>query len=102
LVRRFAHFEVLCTAKYKYGEKVLLRKINFYLRTGYLPTADKQLSSKSSRTGKHFRAGPKIFVFIWVVNLGDFPPKKANFVIFLKNVQGIFRPLSRLSVKKIF
>jgi hypothetical protein len=41
MVRRFVHFEILCTIKYQYGEKFLLRKIKFYLRTGNLPTAYK-------------------------------------------------------------
>jgi hypothetical protein len=35
-------------------------------------------------------AGPKIFVYIRVANLGDFSPKKANFGNLLKNSQGIF------------
>jgi hypothetical protein len=42
MFRRFKHFEVLCTAKYRYGEKFLHRKIKFYLRTGYPPSAYKQ------------------------------------------------------------
>jgi hypothetical protein len=95
MVRRFVHFEVLCTAKYRYGEKYLRRKIKFYLRTGNLPTAYKQLSSNSSRTGKNHRTGPKIFFYIRVANLGDFSPKKTNFRVFYKNVQGIFRPISK-------
>jgi hypothetical protein len=74
MVRRFVHFEVLCTAKYRYGEKCLHRKIKFYLLTGNPPSAYKQLSSNSSRTGKNRRARPKIFVFIRVANLGDFSP----------------------------
>jgi hypothetical protein len=52
MVRRFMHFEVLCIAKYRYGENFLHRKIKFYLRTGNPPSAYKQLSSKSSRTGQ--------------------------------------------------
>jgi hypothetical protein len=39
----------------------------------------KQLSSNSSRTGKNRRAGPMIFVYIRVTNLGDFSPKKSKF-----------------------
>jgi hypothetical protein len=74
MVRRFVHLEVLCTAKYRYGEKFLHCKIKFYLRTGNLPTAYKQLSLNSSYPGKNRRAGPKIFVYIRVANLGDFPP----------------------------
>jgi hypothetical protein len=31
MARRFVHFEVLCTAKYRYGEKFLHRKIKFYI-----------------------------------------------------------------------
>jgi hypothetical protein len=58
MFRRFEHFEVLCTAKYRYGEKILHRKIKFYLRTG-----------------KNRQAGPNIFVKIRVANLGDFSPK---------------------------
>jgi hypothetical protein len=54
----------------------LHRKIKFYLHTGNLPTAYKQLSSKSSRTGKIRRTGPKIFVYNRVANLGDFSLKK--------------------------
>jgi hypothetical protein len=72
-----------------YGEIFLPRKIKFYLRTGNLPTAYKQLSSKSSRAGKNRLARPKIFVYIRVANLGYFYPKKADFDFFL-NVQGIF------------
>jgi hypothetical protein len=56
MVRRFVHFEVLCTAKYRYGEKCLHRKIKFYLRTGNQPSAYKQLSSNCSVRGKI--AGP--------------------------------------------
>jgi hypothetical protein len=54
------------------------------------PSAFKQLSSKSSRTGKNRRAGPKMFVFIRVANVGDFSPQKENFGILLKSAQGIF------------
>jgi hypothetical protein len=39
---------------------------------------------------KNRRAGPKAFVYTGVANLGDFPPKKANFGIPLKNVLCIF------------
>jgi hypothetical protein len=77
MVRRFVHFEVLCTANYRYGKKVLHRKIKIYLRSGNLPSASKQLSSNSSRTGKNRRAKPKIFVYIRVANFGDFSPKKS-------------------------
>jgi hypothetical protein len=28
MVRRFVHFEVICTAKYRYGEQFLHRKLN--------------------------------------------------------------------------
>jgi hypothetical protein len=78
MVRRLMHFEVLCTAKYRYSENFLHRKIKFYLLTGNPPSAYKQLSSNSSRTGKNRRAGPKIFIFIYirVANFGDFSPKK--------------------------
>jgi hypothetical protein len=62
MVRRFVHFEVLCTAKYRYGAKFLHFKIKFYRRTGNLPTTYEQLSSNSSRTGKNRQAWPKIFV----------------------------------------
>jgi hypothetical protein len=55
------------------------------------PSAYKQLSSNCSRMGKNCRAGPKIFVYIKVANLGDFSPRKANFWILLKNAQGIFK-----------
>jgi hypothetical protein len=79
-----------CTAKYRYGEKYLHRKIKFYLRTGNQPSAYKQLPSNSSRTGKNRRAGPKIFVYIMVAHLGDFSPKKVNLEILLENAQGIF------------
>jgi hypothetical protein len=89
MVRCFVHFEVLCTAKHRHGEKFLHRKIKFYRPTGNPPSACKQLSSNSSRTGKNRRAGPKIFVYIRVANLGDFSHKKANFRILLKNAQGI-------------
>jgi hypothetical protein len=58
------HFGVLCTAKYRYGEKILHRKIKFYLRTGNPPSAYEQLSSNSSRAGKNRRAGLKIFVYL--------------------------------------
>jgi hypothetical protein len=74
MVRRFVQFEVpvLCTAKYRYcyGEKFLHRKIKFYLRTGYTPSLYKQLSSNSSCTGKNRQAGPKIFVYNRISNLG--------------------------------
>jgi hypothetical protein len=53
MVRRFVHFEVICIAKYRYGEKYLHRKIKFYLRTGNPPSVYKQLSSNSSRTGEN-------------------------------------------------
>jgi hypothetical protein len=69
MVRRFVQFEVLCPAKYRYGEKFLHRKIEFYLRTGNPPSTYKQLYSNSSRTGKNRRAGPKVFVYIMVANL---------------------------------
>jgi hypothetical protein len=72
MVRRFVHFEVICTVKYRYGEKILHRKIKFYLRTGNPPLAYKQLSSNSSRTGKNRQAGPKIIVCSRVATLGDF------------------------------
>jgi hypothetical protein len=56
MVPRFVDFEVSCSAKYRYGEKFLHRNIIFYLRTGNPPSAYKQLSSNSSRTGKYRRA----------------------------------------------
>jgi hypothetical protein len=71
MVCRFVHFDVFCTAKYRYR----YGKIKFDLCTGNLPTAYKQLSSNSSRTGKNRRAGQKIFVYIRIANLGNFPPK---------------------------
>jgi hypothetical protein len=69
---KFVHFEVICTAQYRYGEKLL-----HHLRTGNPTSAFKQLSSNSARQGKNRRAG-------------DFSPKKANFGILLKNAQDIF------------
>jgi hypothetical protein len=36
-----------------------------------------------------------------VANLGDFPPKKANFGILFTNVQGIFKPISGLLIKEL-
>jgi hypothetical protein len=47
--------------------------------TGNLPSAYKHLSSKSSRTVRIRRAGPKTFVYTRVANLGDFSPKKGKF-----------------------
>jgi hypothetical protein len=90
MVHRFVHLEVIFTSKYRCGEKFLHRKIKFYLGTGNPPSAYKQLSSNNSRTGNNRRAGPKIFVYVRVANLGDFSPKKANFGILLKTAQGIF------------
>jgi hypothetical protein len=82
MVHRFVHCVVLCTAKYRYDEKFLHRKIKFYLRTGNPPSVYKQLSSNISPSGKNRRAGPKIFVYIRVANLGDFSPKKQILEIF--------------------
>jgi hypothetical protein len=75
------HSQVLSTAKYRYGEKFLYRKIKFYFRTGNPPSAFKQISSNSSGTGKNRWAGPKTFVYIRVANLQDISPKKANWMM---------------------
>jgi hypothetical protein len=56
--------------------KIFHRNGRFFPRTGNPPSAYKQLSFNSSRTGKNRRAGPKIFDYIRVANLGDFSPKK--------------------------
>jgi hypothetical protein len=90
MVRRSVHFEVLCSAKYRYhySEKFLHRKIKFYLRTRNPPSAYKQLSSNSSLTGKNRRA--QDICLYQGCQLRGFSPKKANFGILLKNVQGIF------------
>jgi hypothetical protein len=54
---------------------------------GNLPTAYKQLSKRFSYREKS-PGRAENFVYIRVAILGDFSPKKANFGIFLKNVQG--------------
>jgi hypothetical protein len=82
------HFEVLSTAKYRYGESLLYRKIKFYLRPGNPLSAHKQLSPNNSRTGKNRGAGPKTFGYIRVANLEDFSSKKANLGFLLKNFLG--------------
>jgi hypothetical protein len=89
MVRRFVHFEVLCIAKYRYGEKICHRNGRCFPLKGTPPSANKQLSSHSSRTGKNRRAGPKKFVYI-------FPLKKQIIGFFWKTFRAFFRPISGL------
>jgi hypothetical protein len=83
------HFEVLCTAKYLYGEKFLPRKIQFnsvreirhQRLNSYLQTA---LQGKIAGPGQRY-----LFISgLPNTNLEDFFPQKANFGILLKNVLG--------------
>jgi hypothetical protein len=74
MVRRLVHFEVLSTAKYRYRtltvknfctvklNSISVREIRHHRINNYLLTVLVR--------GKN--AGPKIFVYIRVANLGDF------------------------------
>jgi hypothetical protein len=64
MVRRYGHFEVLCTAKYRYDEKFYHRQIKFYLRTGNPPSAYKQLSSNSSRIRVKIAGPDRRYLFL--------------------------------------
>jgi hypothetical protein len=44
MVRRLMHFEVLCTAKYRYGEKILHRKIKFFFKIFFISGMDASFS----------------------------------------------------------
>jgi hypothetical protein len=86
------HFGVLFIEEYRYGEKTFHHtgNVKFCPRTGNPPTAYQHLYLASSRTGEKSPDWAEVICLHQGYNSGDFPQKKANFRILIKNFLGIF------------
>jgi hypothetical protein len=83
-----SHFEVIGTAKYRYGETFLPLKLNSISAREICHQRINNYLQTVLVRGKI--AGPTIFVYIRVAYLGDFSLKKANFGILLKTLRAFF------------